>query len=182
MDNRRLEGFSDGVFAIVITSLVLLSHYPTTLIGGSAAVGKSIFHAGNIDNLLEIESSLIQADPASAAATCDGGRSIDSDGGNFMPASCDANVGASSDVVIGINFDLRLGALTRDDEYLWSHVPAANSPVLNTVGCSVLGQDPRPFDQRARATGINGQCDAGAIERQLIEGPTASLLFANGFE
>lgn len=104
---------------------------------------------------------------------------IESEGGNVGTAfGCAFN--QSTDISVQTFNQIGLGHFLPYSNGTWAFTPSAQSIALDRTFC-----DP-DVDQRAAPSPVDGNadgvatCDAGAIERQLIE--SSDVIFANGFE
>lgn len=147
----------------------------SSLINGRSAVGAtggSIFNAGAS---VRLGYSLIFS---ARGQDCAGTGSFQSLGANLGATSCNLTFAGTpetgADIVVVALAQLGLGTFANYGGRYQYYLPNADSPALNRYDCS------GGVDARERPLPVGSRCDAGAVERQLVEGPPA--LFRDGFE
>lgn len=170
-NNRGELSGGDFCFTGDLTATISRS----TLINGSSpagATGGSIFNDGAS---VRLGQSLIFS---AQGQDCAGSGSFQSLGANLGASSCHLNFAGTpetgADIVVVALAQLGLGEFANYGGRYRYWLPTAGSPVLNRFNCT------GGVDARERPLPIGGRCDAGAVERQLVEGPPA--LFRDGFE
>lgn len=170
--NNEGEGSGgDFCFSGPMTATITRS----SLINGRSAVGAtggSIFNEGAS---VRLGQSLIFS---AQGQDCAGTGSFQSLGANLGAASCNLNFAGTSqtgaDIVVVTMAQLGLGMFANYGGRYQYYLPNSDSPALNRYECT------SGVDARERPLPVGTRCDAGAVERQLVEWPPA--LFRDGFE
>ncbi len=157
----------------------------STLFGGSASIGHSVY--------VETQSGVtytrsILGDANADACGSDGNGTIQSLGFNVLQGfSCPFD--AAGDFAVSTQADLRLNPLATNGGFMPTHLPAPDSVAVDRYDCPPPAPGDVLLDQRQQPRRIDADndglplCDAGAVERQLIEsGGGAGPIFRNGFE
>jgi hypothetical protein len=183
--NRTINSSGSGgqLFATTATafgpSRVFL--FDTTFYGGISPSGSNL-HA-DAGSQISFERSVIATLGSNGCSTFGDGLVATLGENVLMGFSCPFDV--NSDIGVATEASLKLSALADNGGFAPTHLPATGSPIIDNHNCPPPPPGNTRLDQRGFSTGIDGDgdlvglCDAGAVERQTVEG---GAIFGNGFE